>query len=396
MNWLLLLLGLAVAFVGSSGAAALVTTARATLSETISRRLRGGDDSLDWVSVTQREVAASAAATSLGMVMVGAVVPALLDGFLLPQLALIITFLLVPVTLFSGYLLPRWFTVPRAAHTLEWLEPIVRAWSALLGFVLPTRSGDTANDVRALAREGSANGLGGEELVMVGGVMTFAERSVREIMTPRTEMIAVPAEATHAQVLATFAESGYTRIPVYRGTLDDITGMVHAFDLFKQGPDDALPVRPVSYAPVTRLAGDLLLDMQRDHRHLAVVFDEFGGTAGLVTFEDLLEGLVGEISDEDDAAAPLAPSAAGSVLELDGSEPPEVVAQHFGVQLPSRGAASFGGLVAELIGRIPVAGERFALRGLEIDVVQASPTRIERLLVRRGTAAPLDLDRVAG
>ncbi len=396
MNLLLLLLGLSVAFLGSSGAAALVATARATLAATISRRLRGGDDSLDWVSTTQRQVAASAAATSLGVALVGAVIPGLLGVVLLPQLALLVAFLVVPVTLLGGYLLPRWFTVPRAERTLEWLGPIVRGWSALLAMVLPARSPDPSEDVRALAREGSANGLGGEELVMVGGVMTFAERPVRAIMTPRTEMIAVPYDATHAQVLATFAESGYTRIPVYRGTLDEITGMIHAFDLFKQSPSDALPVRPVSYAPETRLAGDLLLDMQRDHRHLAVVLDEFGGTAGLVTFEDLLEGLVGEISDEDDAAAPVAALASGTLLELDGSEAPERVAQHFDVVLPARAAASFGGLLAELLGRIPSAGERFTLRGLDIDVVQASPTRIERLLVRRAAVTPVELDRVTG
>lgn len=394
MNWPLLLVGLVVAFFGSSSAAALVTTARATLAETISRRLRGGDDSLDWVSVTQRQVAASAAATSLGIAWVGVVVPGLLGRLVLPQLGLIVAFLVVPITLLGGYLLPRWFTVPRAARALEWLGPIVRVWSAVVAIVLPARSSDPADDVRALAREGSANGLGGDELVMVGGVMTFAERSVREIMTPRTDMIAVPFDATHAQVLATFAESGYTRIPVYRGTLDDITGMVHAFDLFKQRPDEVLPVRPVSYAPVTRLAGDLLLDMQRDRGHLAIVLDEFGGTAGLVTFEDLLEGLVGEISDEGDITVPAA-LVPGTVLEVDGSDSPDLVAQHFGVSLPPRGAASFGGLVAEMIGRIPVAGERFVLRGLSIDVVHASPTRIDRLLVRRGTAVAVDLDRLS-
>ena len=160
MNLLLLVIGLSVAFLGSSGAAALVATARATLAATISRRLRGGDDSLYWVSTTQRQVAASAAATSLGVALVGAVIPGLLGVVLLPQLALLVAFLVVPVTLLGGYLLPRWFTVPRAERTLEWLGPIVRGWSALLAMVLPARSPDPSEDVRALAREGSANGLG--------------------------------------------------------------------------------------------------------------------------------------------------------------------------------------------------------------------------------------------
>lgn len=395
MSWLLLGLGLVVAFLGSAGAAALVTTARATLAATISRRLRGSEDSLDWVSAAQQQVAASAAVTSLGVAFVGAVMPGLFGRVPLPQLALVVAFLIVPATLLGGYLLPRLMAVPRAEHTLEWLGPMVRIWTRVLAIVLPARSTDPADGVRALAREGSANGLGSEELVMVGGVMTFADRPVREIMTPRTEMIAVPHDATHAQVLATFAESGYTRIPVYHDTLDEITGMIHAFDLFKQQPDAALPVRPVSYAPVTRLAGDLLLDLQRDHRHLAVVLDEFGGTAGIVTFEDLLEGLVGEISDEDDLTAPAAAAILGAPLELDGSEMPERVAQHFDVVLPSRGAASFGGLLAELVGRIPVSGERFTLRGLDIEILHATPTRIERLLIRRGLAVSVDLDRVA-
>ncbi|MEP6589610.1 MAG: CBS domain-containing protein [Gemmatimonadota bacterium] len=396
MNWFLLVLGLVIAIIGSSGAAALVTTARRALAETISRRLRGGEESLDWIAATQREVAASAAATSLGVVLVGAAIPALFGRLLLPQWALIIALLVVPITLLGGYLLPRWLTVPRAARTVEFIGPLVRAWGTLLAVVLPARGSDRADDVRALAREGRANGLDGEELVMVGGVITFAERPVREIMTPRTDVIAVPADATHAQVVATFAESGYTRIPVYRGTLDDIAGMVHAFDLFKQDPEAALPVRSVSFAPVSRLAGDLLLDLQRDHRHLAVVVDEFGGTAGIVTFEDLLEGLVGEISDEDDLGIPVVAAAAGTLLELDGSESPDSVAQHFEVTLPARGAASFGGLLAELVGRIPVTGERFMLAGLEIDVVQASPTHVDRLLVRRGVGVPVDLDRLLG
>ena len=395
MTWGLILAGFAIAGLGSSAAAALVSTARATLAEAISRRLRGGDNSLAWVSAIQRQVTASTAATSLGIALIGATMPGLFGQVLLPQLTLVIGLLVVPLALLGGYLLPRWLTVPRATRVLRWLGPVANAWSALLAIVLPARNADPSDDVWALAREGSTSGLGGDELVMVGGVMTFAERPAREIMTPRTEMIAIPHDATHAQVLATFVESGYTRIPVYRGTLDEITGMIHAFDFFKQRPEETFPVRPVSYAPETRAAGDLLLDLQRDHRHLAVILDEFGGTAGMITFEDLLEGLVGEISDEGDSAPP-PPVESGTPLQLDGSEAPELVAQHFGVVLPPRGAASFGGLLAEVVGRIPAPGERFTLRGLDIDVVQASPTRIERLLVRRGTTPVVDLDRMVG
>jgi CBS domain containing-hemolysin-like protein len=392
VSFLLLAVGLLLAIAGSAGATALVTTARAALAEAIARRLRGGDDSLAWLAETERQVAAATAATSLGIALIGVTIPGVLRQLTPTQFTLAVLILVVPATLVGGYLLPRWLTVPRAETVVESLRPVLAAWSQLLGLVMPARLTDPAENVRALAREGAASGLADDELVMVGGVMSFAQRPVRVVMTPRTEVVAVEHDASHDEVMRTFAESGYTRLPVMRGTLDEIVGIVHAFDLFKLGPDDPVPVRPVSLAPESRLAGDLLLDMQRERRHFAVVLDEFGGTAGIVTLEDLLEGLVGEISDEDDGSAPSL-RAPGSLLELDGSEPPRLVEEHFGVLLPRGEAASIGGLLGELAGRIPAAGERFAVVGLEVEVLQASPTRVERLLVRRAGTEPVSLDR---
>ena len=392
MKWLLLLAGLLLAFVGSASAAALVTTARVALAEAIARRLRGTRESLAWLATTERQVVATTAAASFGVGLVGAAIPGVFDRASLFELALVVFLVGVPATLLGGYLLPRWLTVPRAERVVESLHPVLAAWTTMLGVVLPSRSADPGDEVRALAREGSASGVGGEELVMVGGVMTFAGRPVREVMTPRTDVVAIPQDAAYTDVEVVFAESGYTRLPVYGATLDEIVGMVHAFDLFKYQPGDPLPLRPVSFAPALRSAGDVLLDMQRERQHLAVVVDEFGGTAGIVTLEDLLEALVGEIADEDDAT-PAAPAPAGDLLELDGAAPPSTIAEHFAVDLPATNASSLAGLLAELAGRIPHAGERFALRGLEIDVVQASPTRVERVLVRRSAPASVSLDR---
>lgn len=391
MTLLLLLLGLMLAFAGSAGAAALVTTARHELAEAIARRLRGGDESLAWLAVTEQRLAAATAATSLGLALTGTVIPGLLSRLTLLQIILVILMVVVPAALIGGYLLPRWLTASRAERVVEHLGPALGLWRSLLQLALPSRLADPADDVRALAREGSASGIGGDELVMVGGVMTFGERPVRAVMTPRTGVVAVADDAPVSEVMTVFAESGYTRLPAYHGTLDEIVGMVHAFDLFKLAPGDRLPLRPVSFAPESRAAGDVLLDMQRERRHFAVVLDEFGGTAGIVTLEDLLEGLVGEIADEDDAA-PAAERAAGGSLELDGTEAPAVVEEHFGVTFPRGEAVSVAGLVAELAGRIPLAGERFTLRGLDLDVLQATPVRIERLLVRR-SAPRLRLDR---
>ena len=168
---------------------------------------------------------------------------------------------------------------------------------------------------------------------------------------------------------------------MYRGTLDEIVGMLHAFDLFQLEPGAPLPIRPVAMAPASRACGDLLLDMQRERRHLAVVLDEFGGTAGIVTLEDLLEAIVGEIFDEDEPG-----TAAGigtGVLETDGSASREAIETRFETRLPPGRSASdrrpAGGA------RGPHPGARASgspCAGLEIDVVQASPTRIERILIR--------------
>jgi CBS domain containing-hemolysin-like protein len=158
--------------------------------------------------------------------------------------------------------------------------------------------------------------------------------------------------------------------------------MLHAFDLFKLEPGDPLPVRPVAVTPASRTCGDLLLDMQRERRHLAVVLDEFGGTLGIATLEDLLEELVGEIFDEHDEGVRPAPAAAPTIFETDGNLSLEALEERFGVVIPSSRSTTVGGLLVELAGRIPNSGERFTLGKLEFDVVQASPTRVERLLIR--------------
>lgn len=385
MTWILLLLGLAVAIIGSAGAAALVTTARSALAEAIARRLRGGEESLAWLATTERLVVAATAATSLGVTLVGVAIPALFGRVTMGQLALLVLVVVIPATLLGGYLLPRWLTVPKAERVVAALSPFLATWRGLLGWVLPGGGHAASEDIRHLAREGTANGLAeGGELVMVGGVMSFAERPVREVMTPRTDVIAIPDDADYDTAFATFVESGYTRLPVYRGTLDEIVGMVHAFDLFKLRPGEPLPRREVSFAPELLPVGDVLLEMQRERRHFVVVVDEFGGTAGIITFEDLLEALVGDIADEDDeetGAGDLVQTP--DLLEADGETSVDDVEAHFDVDLPGADATTVAGRLVELVGRIPQAGERFLLAGLEVDVLEASPVRVERLLIRR-------------
>jgi CBS domain containing-hemolysin-like protein len=395
--WAACLVGLALTLLGSMAGAALVYVSRAELARAVSRQLRGGSSALAWLSRVESILTAAAATSAFGVILLGAAFPAVVarsgGGALL--LAPLVALVAVPFVLFSGYLAPRWLTASRAEKVTHVAMPILAPWARFLGVILPARRPSRATEFRTLWREGAAVGMrADEDLRTVGGVMAFASRPVRDIMTPRTDLIAIPEDASLPDILQVFAQSGYSRIPVYRGTVDEIVGMLHAFDLFKLRPGDPLPVRPVAIAAPGRAAGELFVDMQRERRHLAVVIDEFGGTLGLVSLEDLLEELVGEIYDEHDHPPPAPAALVGSTLaEFDGSTTIADLTSRFDVALPTSGASTVGGLVAELAGRIPAAGERFVIGGLEIDVVAATATRVERVLVRPGPVALVPLLR---
>lgn len=383
MIWALALLALALALFGATAQASLLLTSRSALAEAVSRRLRGGTESLAWLDDVERDLAAASVTTSLGVILFGAVLSALVAGTSLLELGILLVVGVVPAILFSGFMLPRWLTAVRAESLAASLGPILRPWGRVVGVFLPHREGVPATDLGSIWRGSAQTGLpADQELVTIGGVMAFAERKVREVMTPRTEVVAVSEASGIEEIRQLFRESGYTRLPVYRGTLDEIVGMIHAFDLFRLQPGDPLPIRPVALAPEGRSCADLLVDMQRERRHMTVVIDEFGGTLGLATLEDLLELMVGEIFDED-SAPQLLPAPGPGLLEADGTTPVDEIEEQLGVAFPEGHAVSVAGRLVEHLGRIPHAGERFRLGGLEVDVLQASPLRVERLVVRR-------------
>ena len=384
MIWIVVAVGLLISVFGATAGAALITVSRAELTRVVGRRLRGAAPSLAWLAEVDANLTAASATTSLGVLIVGAALPALLAGSG-RRLLVLVALAGVPLVLLAAYLVPRWLTLPRAQGVSDRVMPLLRPWSRILGLVLPTRGAKRPTDLRSIWREGAAVGLrADDELVMVGGVMAFSVRPVREVMTPRTELVAVEEHAPLDDIRMVFAQSGYSRIPVYRGTLDEIVGMLHAFDLFKLRPGDPLPVRPVAMTPGSRACGDLLLDMQRERRHLAVVLDEFGGTLGIATLEDLLEELVGEIFDEHDDEVRAEPAGGPTVLETDGNLSPEAIEERFGVTLPEGRSTTVAGRIVEWAGRIPNSGERFLVRGLELDILEASPTKIERMIIRSG------------
>jgi CBS domain containing-hemolysin-like protein len=389
--WLAVLLGSALTVFGATSGAALITVSRAELARAIGRRLRGATASLAGLAQIDNYLTAASATTSLGVLFLGAAVPGLLAGSAGPRFLVAVVLLAVPLVLFAAYLVPRWLTQPRAESVATRVIPVLRPWSRVLGLLLPARNATRPTDLRSIWREGAAVMENDDELMMVGGVMAFTTRPVREVMTPRTEIVAIEENAPLEEIRMVFAGSGYSRIPVIRGTLDDIIGMLHAFDLFKLAPGDPLPVRPVAMTPASRNCGDLLLDMQRERRHLAIVLDEFGGTLGIATLEDLLEELVGEIFDEHDEEVREALPPLPALFETDGNVSKEAIEERFNVSLPSGRSSTIGGLLVEWAGRIPNAGERFFVTGLEFDVLDASPTRIERLLIRSAATSAVQL-----
>jgi magnesium and cobalt transporter len=279
----------------------------------------------------------------------------------------------------------------------RWSEPVIRAGapilerlSLLLAPLLPGVDTSPRGEVRAMLRAGQQEGvLATDELTVFSGVVAFSERTARDVMTPRTEILAVPENAPLVDVARMLAESGYSRLPVYRQSLDNIIGMVYAFDLLHVPADGKLPLRPVTVVPASKRCADLLYEMQRERRQFAVVLDEFGGTAGIATFEDLLEELVGEIFDEHDHGA-AADVAVPQLLEIDAATPFAEIAVQFGVSVAGA-SGTVGGMLARGAGRIPQTGERFVLSGLEFDVLAASPTRVERVAVRRGPVASIPI-----
>src|ERR1041384_2556115 len=310
MIWVAVALGVLVAAFGATSGAALITVSRAELTRIVGRRLRGAAPSLSWLGEVDAQLTAGSGTRRLVVVLA-------LVG--------------VPLVLLAAYLVPRWLTLPRAQGVAGWVVPVLRPWARVLSLVLPARVASRPTDLRSIWREGAAVGLrADDELFLVGGVMAFSVRPVREVMTPRTDIVAIDEHAALDDIRLVFAQSGYSRIPVFRGTLDDIIGMLHAFDLFRLKPGDPLPVRPVALTPASRSCGDLLLDMQRERRHLAIVLDEFGGTLGIATLEDLLEELVGEIFDEHDDEVRAAPAGEPTIFETDGNVSPEALLDRLG------------------------------------------------------------------
>jgi putative hemolysin len=243
-----------------------------------------------------------------------------------------------------------------------------------------------------------------EERELIHSIFEFGDTVVREVMLPRTDMVAVEADATVDEAIETAISAGKSRLPAYEDTTDNIAGLVFLKDLVARGASGhgAEPVRQslrsAHYVPESKRVAELLREMQTEKFHMAIVVDEYGGTAGLVTMEDLLEEIVGEITDEYDVPEPAVERLADGSLRVPGRTPIDEVHELLDVELPQEEWDTVGGLVFNTLGHVPTEGECLQVDGLEFCAERVQGQRIvsvtiTRLAAPRGKETPATADR---
>jgi putative hemolysin len=245
------------------------------------------------------------------------------------------------------------------------------------------------HEVRAFIGAGEAAGiLEREDAELIASIVEMGDTVAREIMTPRTDVLALPMSADFDTMQQRFTESMFTRLPVYRETLDRIEGMIHVKDVLKalqagSRPSAGQLLRPVLVVPETKPLRELLREFQAARQQLAVVVDEYGGTSGIVTLEDVLEEIVGEIQDEHQAEVPDVEPEGPDTYLLAGVAHAEVLEDLFGVEIGDVDFDSVAGLLLDRLGHLPRPGEKATFRDLELEAVEVDRRRLRRVRVRR-------------
>jgi len=287
-----------------------------------------------------------------------------------------------------------WITRP-FTDLLNWSANRVVRLLGLKGTSAELEAIHSPEELRMLVEQSRQRGkLDADDARLLQGVFEFSEKTAREVMTPRTEMVALPADLTLEEAADQVAVAGRSRYPVYGESLDDILGIVHAKDILAglrsaKGGSLRAVLRPAVFVPGTREVEDVLADMKRQKIHLAIVLDEFGGTAGLVTMEDLLEEIVGQIYDEyDRPSGELRSVPAGVAPTIAGSVPIREVNSAFGLELGEQDYTTIGGFLFGAIGRLPRPGDQVAVKGAVFEIVEVEGRRVGTVRVlRRGSGA---------
>jgi len=283
--------------------------------------------------------------------------------------------------------LPVWLTAWVLFVPSRLIGLVAEGIARLLGGKPQVPAAVTEGEIRAIVDlQTEAGGLEAEEKVMIHSIFEFGDTVAREVMVPRTDMIAIPETATVWDAARATTDHRLSRLPVYRRDLDEVVGVVHVKDLLAllADGDREQPVSgvmtPPFRVPETRKLDDLLTDFRRQRRTLAIVVDEYGGTAGLVTLEDLLEEILGDIWDEYDVIRPMVQRREDGAVEMDGRISVDEASEALGVKLPEGEYDSLAGLVYSHLGLVPRVGDAVQVAGVRLAVAELDGVRITRLL----------------
>ncbi|GIU82430.1 MAG: HlyC/CorC family transporter [Acidobacteria bacterium] len=326
------------------------------------------------------------------------------------ELLLISLAIALPLSGIFRQFIPRFLTWKNPEKKLLFLLPLVRPSYRFMSFIadpferlLRKRQEqeiqeeeeddeDYEEDFQALIEVGKAEGIiEDEEHKMIEAMVEFLETRVMEIMTPRTEICALPVEATVQQARDLMIEEKYSRIPVFRENIENIEGMIYVRDLLtawaegKENEKIEAFLRPAFFVPETKLASELLKEMQKNHIQLAIVVDEYGGVAGLVTIEDILEEIVGEIEDEDIEQEEIIEIIEGKEGYFDvlGSAEIDKIERLFDIKIEEEDITTIAGLVTSKLGYIPKPREKFTIHGLNIEILRADDRKIHLLRLKK-------------
>lgn len=280
-------------------------------------------------------------------------------------------------------------------------------WHKIRHFINPPPDAQVLREVveELIDEPLSESGISPAERILLANIMALRERKVHDCMIPRADIIGADIESSMAEIVALMATHAHSRIPIYRGTLDEVIGMVHMKDImpclaYDQNRAISDLLRPVSFVAPSMPASKLLLQMRQTRQHMALVVDEFGGIDGMVTIEDLVEEIVGEIEDEHDApAAPPIITRTDGTLLVDARLTIEDFESQTRINLPEliegEDIDTLGGYVAQMAGRVPTIGESFRnADGMSFEVLEMDQSRIKRLRIRTqrpaGSFTPLE------
>ncbi|MBD3367368.1 MAG: DUF21 domain-containing protein [Candidatus Eisenbacteria bacterium] len=309
------------------------------------------------------------------------------------------------VILVAGEIAPKMYAMQRnrvfARRTAPLLTFLMRGFGPAIGVLhslfeklsggasAQERPFVTAEELRTIVALSEERGtLEEDERDMIDSVMEFGDTLVRELMVPRVDMDALEDTLTVGEAIAKVRELGFSRFPVYHEDIDHVVGILYAKDLLRFDEDEQLRiigdlVRSVTYTPESKRAGELLRELQRDRVHIAVVVDEYGGTAGLVTMEDLIEEIVGEIRDEHDIEKPLVQVVNRTTMLAEGNIRLDELREEHDVVLDEEEVETLGGYLMDAFGRIPSVGEKTERDGFEFTIEEVEEQRITKVLIVR-------------